>query len=301
MGTPNFALPSLELLAKHHDVVATYTAPPRPANRGKKLTCSPIHEMADNLGLPVFTPSSLKSPEVQAEFAKHQADIAVVVAYGLLLPRAILDAPRLGCLNIHPSDLPRWRGAAPIQRSLMAGDKQTAICIMQMDSGLDTGAVWARQHLEVPKNITAPQWENKLASLSGELLLKTLREIEAGRGILTPQSDDGVCYAHKIDKSEYELNFNAPAEQIINQINGLSPYAYINLHDERIKIIQADIVAGDAQSKYGTILDSEMRINCSDGMAIKPIMLQRAGKNPMLLIDFLRGYNKPILTSSTTS
>lgn len=177
----------------------------------------------------------------------------------------------------------------------MAGDKQTAICIMQMDSGLDTGAVWARKPLDVPKNITAPEWEKELASLSSELLLETLQEIEAGMAVLTPQSDDGVCYAHKIDKSEYELRFDAPAEQIINKINGLSPYAYMNLHGERIRIIQAEITDGDKNAHYGIILDDNMRINCTNGLAVKPIILQRAGKNPMLLIDFLRGYNKPIL------
>jgi methionyl-tRNA formyltransferase len=294
MGTPDFALPSLRSLAEAHDVVAVYTAPPRPANRGKKLSITPVHELANELGLPIFTPPSLKDSGVQAEFAALSPDIAVVVAYGLLLPKAILEAPRLGCLNIHPSDLPRWRGAAPIQRSLMAGDAQTAICVMQMEAGLDTGAVWARQYLDVPHGIIAPKWEAKLAELSAKLLLQTLAEIEAGSAVLTPQSDVGVCYAHKIDKCEYELRFDLEAQQIINHIHGLSPYAYINLHGERIRIIQAEMANGDALMTAGVILDAEMRINCIDGMAINPTLLQRAGKNPMSLADFLRGYSQNI-------
>ena len=296
MGTPDFALPSLRaLLASKHEVVATYTAPPRPANRGKKVSCSPVHVVAEQAGVPVFTPSSLRAEQERAEFAALNADIAVVVAYGLLLPDSILNAPKYGCLNIHPSDLPRWRGAAPIQRSIMAGDDKTAICIMQMDSGLDTGAVWRRVELNVPYGITAPEWEAELAVKSSEFLLDVLVQIEAGQGAPIPQATDGVTYAHKIDKSEYALKFDVPAAQILHHIHGVSPYGYVMLDGERIRIIKAKLAEGVNDAEAGQIINSQFHIQCNDGNAVAPIILQREGKKPVDINDFLNGLKaKPV-------
>jgi methionyl-tRNA formyltransferase len=290
MGTPEFALPSLNaLLESKYEVLAVYTAPPRPANRGKKVSCSSVHVVAEQAGVPVFTPSSLRGEEAQAEFASLNADIAVVVAYGLLLPNSILNAPKYGCLNIHPSDLPRWRGAAPIQRSIMAGDDKTAICIMQMDSGLDTGAVWRRVELNVPHGITAPEWEAELAEKSAEILLDVLAQIEAGQGAPTAQATEGVTYAHKIDKAEYALKFNALAAQVLHHIHGVSPYGYVMLEGERVRIINAKLAEGVSGAEAGQIINSQFHIQCADGKAIAPIILQREGKKPVDINDFLNG------------
>jgi methionyl-tRNA formyltransferase len=288
MGTPEFAVPTLHmLLESKHEVVAVYTAPPRPANRGKKLTHSPVHMVAEQAGVPVFTPHSLRGDEAQAEFAALKSDIAVVVAYGLLLPNAILNAPKYGCLNIHPSDLPRWRGAAPIQRSIMAGDEITAICIMQMDSGLDTGAVWRRVELNLP--YTATEWEAELAEKSSKILLDVLTQIEAGQGVPIPQANEGITYAHKIDKSEYALHFDAPVAKVLHHIHGVSPYGYVMLDSERVRIIKAKLAEGLNGAKQEQIINSQFHIQCSDGKAVAPIILQREGKKAVDINDFLNG------------
>jgi methionyl-tRNA formyltransferase len=290
MGTPHFAVPTLDaLLGSSHDIVAVYTAPPRPAHRGKKMSISPVHELAQQHHVPVFTPASLKSLAAQTEFAAFNADIAVVVAYGLLLPQPILDAPRLGCINIHPSDLPRWRGAAPIARSLMAGDTHTAICIMQMDAGLDTGAVWMREPLDVPMNITAPAWEATLAEKSASVLLQTLDVIAEGKLRPVPQTENGLCYAHKLEKHEYALQCDRPAQCVLHHLHGISPYGYVTFHGERIRIVAAEIIQGLRGAAYGTVIDDAFSIQCGDDYAIRPLIMQREGKKTMPAAECLRG------------
>ncbi len=290
MGTPDFALPAFEALRdSEHEMVAVYTAPPRPANRGKKVTKSVIHKAAQAANIEVHTPISLKSEEQQEIMRSYGADVGVVVAYGLLLPQAVLDAPRLGCVNIHPSDLPRWRGAAPIQRSIMAGDRQTAICIMQMDAGLDTGDVLMREDALIDDAVTAKMLETELAAQSAALLLKTLNALEAGTATRTPQAHEGVAYAAKIDKTEALINFDRPARDVLRHIHGLSPFpgAYLMHHDERIKLHQVEVIE-NTHAHTGCFVDEQFTIQCADGNAIRPIIMQRAGKQALPAEECLR-------------
>jgi methionyl-tRNA formyltransferase len=292
MGTPAFAVPTLEaLLRSSHEVVAVYTAPPRPAHRGKKVTLSPIHALAEAQGVPVHTPASLKDTDTQHLFANHQADAAVVVAYGLLLPPAILEAYRYGCINIHPSRLPRWRGAAPIQRTLMAGDRETTICIMQMDAGLDTGAVLMEESHLIEEHTTAQELEHHLAMRSAPLLIQTLQGITNETIMPMPQLSDGVTYAAKIRKEEALLDFLRPAHAVMCHIHGLSPFpgAYFLYRGERIKILRAEAVNTQNILPAGTVVDNQLTIQCGTH-GILPLLLQREGKTPMHSTEFLRGF-----------
>jgi methionyl-tRNA formyltransferase len=296
MGTPAFAVPALEaLIASHHKIVAVYTQPPRPAGRGQKETPSPVHKLASQHNIPVYTPISLKTPEVQAEFSAHKADIAVVVAYGLLLAKAILEAYPYGCINIHPSLLPRWRGAAPIQRTIMAGDQKTAIIIMKMDEGLDTGDILLKQDMDIIYGTNAGGLHDLLAKKSAPLLLKALDEINS----ITPQkqSETGVEYAKKITKEDCAVNWAKPAAEIYQQILALSPSpgAFFSYNNEIIKIFDAKVEESKTTSPPGTVLDDMLAIACG-GDVLRPLILQRPNKTRMNAEEFLRGFNIPKAT-----
>ncbi len=288
MGTPAFALPTLETLQhSEHKIVAVYTQPPRPAGRGQKETPSPVHQFAAKHGIPVFTPTSLKSQEVQEEFAGHKADVAVVVAYGLLLPKAILEAYPRGCINVHPSLLPRWRGAAPIQRTIMAGDKETAIVIMQMDQGLDTGDMLLVQKHPIAPGTTAGMLHDQLAREAGDLVLRALAENPKP----AKQSGAGVTYAQKISKAEARIDWKKPAQEIYQHILGLAPFpgAYFVYKNENIKVFDAVLEAGN--DKAGTV-HNNLLIHCGSG-ALRLKQLQRPGKTRVSAEEFLRGFDIP--------
>ncbi|OWY12934.1 methionyl-tRNA formyltransferase [Thioclava sp. F34-6] len=289
MGTPEFSVPVLEALAGAHEVVAVYSQPPRPAGRGKKERPSPVHAKADELGIEVRTPRNFKAPEDREAFAALNADIAVVVAYGLILPQAILDAPAKGCLNIHASLLPRWRGAAPIHRAIMAGDSQTGICIMQMEAGLDTGPVLLREATEIGATETTGELHDRLSAMGARLILDALSEIDSL--ILQPQPEDGVTYAAKIDKAEAQVDWTRPADEVIRHINGLSPFpgAWTEIAGERIKLLRAAPAEGSGAP--GEILDG-FTIACGTG-ALEILEAQRPGKRPMSGDDVLRGLRLP--------
>ena len=280
MGTPAFALPTLKVLHEAgHEIAAVYTQPPRPAGRGQKEHPSPVHQYAQKKGLPVYTPVSLKSVEVQAEFAAHKADAAIVVAYGLLLPKPILDAYPLGALNVHPSSLPRWRGAAPIQRTIMAGDTTTDICIMQMDTGLDTGDVLLRKTYAIAPGTTAGALHDQLAQEAPPLLLEALAQLAGGTAVRTKQSAEGVTYAQKISKDEARLDFDQPAQIVLQQILGLSPFpgAWFEYHGERVKVFGASLTQKNA-----------LPLPCASG-TLYPTELQRPGGRRMPTDAFLAG------------
>lgn len=292
MGTPDFSVPVLDAVVAGHRVVAVYSQPPRPAGRGLSELKSPVHRRADALGIPVHMPKNFKSDTDRAEFAGLKADAAVVVAYGLLLPAAVLDAPRLGCFNVHASKLPRWRGAAPIQRAIMAGDTITAVNIMRMDEGLDTGAACLGRDVPIAPGTTAGELHDTLSALGAELMVDALTELEAGTLQTVPQSAEGVTYAAKIDKRETRIDFSKASNEVANHIHGLSPFPgawfEVNLggKPERIKVLRASAVAKNGEP--GMLLDSELTVACGDG-AIRIEELQRAGKQPMKAADFLRG------------
>lgn len=289
MGTPEFAVPTLDaLVAAGHEVVAVYTQPPRPANRGKKLTPSAVQARAEELGLAVRTPVSLRNAEAQAEFAALNLDAAVVAAYGLILPQAVLDAPEHGCLNVHGSLLPRWRGAAPVQRAILAGDEKTGVMVMQMEAGLDTGPVRATTEIEVGQKTTG-ELTAELAELGAELMVKVLGDLTAFPAVAQP--DDGVTYAAKIDKAETRINFSVSAEQVERQIRAFNPVpgAWFEFESERYRVLSAEILAEPGPS--GIVHDANLTITCGTG-AIRPTLIQRAGKPAMATADLLRG--KPI-------
>ena len=290
MGTPDFAVPTLNALVDAgHDVVAVYSQPPRPANRGKKLTPSAVHARADELGLEVRTPVSLKGAEEQAVFAALNADAAIVAAYGLLLPQPILDAPKYGCLNVHGSLLPRWRGAAPVQRAILAGDSETGVMVMQMESGLDTGPVRATAATPVERK-TAGALTEELAQLGAGLMVEVLADMDGHPPMAQPE--DGVTYARKIEKSEARLDLSQSADAVERQIRAFNPVpgAFFEYQGERYRVLAAEIVqhVGNA----GTIADDQLTIACATG-AIRPTLIQRAGKPAMPLADFLRGNRIP--------
>jgi methionyl-tRNA formyltransferase len=287
MGTPDFAVPALDaLVAAGHDVVAAYSQPPRPGGRrGRELTPSPVQARAEALGIAVRTPTSLRNAEAQAEFAELNADIAVVAAYGLILPQAVLDAPAHGCLNVHASLLPRWRGAAPIQRAILAGDEETGVCIMRMEAGLDTGPVLLKGRTPVGGK-TAGELTSELAAMGAGLMVEVLADVSAYPP--RPQPDEGVHYAKKIDKTEMRLDFSQPAEQVERQVQAFNPPgAYVEANGERIRILAADIVAGNAAP--GTVIDG-LTIACGS-RAVRPILVQRAGRGVMTSEEFLRGFS----------
>jgi methionyl-tRNA formyltransferase len=290
MGTPDFALATLKaLMAAGHDIVAVYSQPPRPAGRGQKLKPSPVQAFAECHGLPVATPLSLKLPEEQAKFQALGADAAVVVAYGLILPRAILDAPRLGCFNVHASLLPRWRGAAPIQRAIMSGDAETGVAIMQMEAGLDTGPVCAMARMAITPEHTAGSLHDELASFGASLMVKVLAEQTITH---TPQPAEGVTYAAKIDKAEAHIDFARHAADVRNHIHGLSPFpgAWFSLNGARIKVLRCAVVEGHGAA--GTVLDAQLTVACAE-RAVRLTLLQREGKEAMDAATFLRGFAIP--------
>lgn len=290
MGTPDFAVPTLNALVDAgHDVVAVYSQPPRPANRGKKLTPSAVHARAEELGLEVRTPVSLKGAEEQAAFAALNADAAIVAAYGLLLPLPILDAPKYGCLNVHGSLLPRWRGAAPVQRSILAGDAETGVMVMQMEAGLDTGPVRATARTPIDRK-TAGELTEELAQLGAGLMAEVLADMDSHPA--AAQLVEGVTYARKVDKSEARLDFSQNAEELERQIRAFTPVpgAFFEFEGERFRILAADIVEITGES--GTVVNDQLTIACAQG-AIRPKIIQRAGKPAMPLTDFLRGNSIP--------
>jgi methionyl-tRNA formyltransferase len=289
MGTPDFSVPILNALAAQHDILAVYTQPPRPAGRGKDLRPTPVHAAAERLGLPVRHPASLKSPEDQAAFAALNADVAVVVAYGLILPQAILDAPRHGCLNIHASLLPRWRGAAPIHRAIMAGDAETGICIMQMEAGLDTGPVLLRQSTQIGPEDTTQDLHDRLSQMGASLILDALASLP--RLTPEPQPGEGITYATKIDKAEARIDWTRPATDIDRQIRGLSPFpgAWCMAGGERIKLLRSRLTLGKGQP--GQVLH-DLTFACGSG-AVDITLAQREGKKPQSPTDFLRGFPLP--------
>ncbi len=290
MGTPDFAVPTLKALVDAgHDVVAVYSQPPRPANRGKKLAPSAVHARAEELGLEVRTPVSLKGAEEQTAFAALNADAAIVAAYGLLLPQAILDTPKYGCLNVHGSLLPRWRGAAPVQRAILAGDADTGIMVMQMEAGLDTGPVRATAATPVDRK-TAGDLTEELAQLGAALMVKVLADM--GRYPPVAQPEDGVTYARKIEKSEARLDFSQSADAVERQVRAFNPVpgAFFEFKGERYRVLIADIT--EAAGEIGTVVDDQLTIACATG-AIRPALIQRAGKPAMPLADFLRGNRIP--------
>ncbi len=292
MGSPDFAVPTLEaLVAAGHEVVAAYTQPPRPAGRGKEERPTAIEARACALGIPVRTPHSLTGAEEQAAFAALGADVAVVAAYGLILPRALLDAPRNGCLNVHGSLLPRWRGAAPVQRAIMAGDAVSGVTIMAMEAGLDTGPMLLKREVAIGRKHAA-----QLTAELAEIGAKTMVEVLASGnfdGELQPEQ--GVTYAAKIAKEEARIDWARPAVDIVRQVQGLAPFpgAWFLVAGERIKLLAADIA--EAQGVAGTVIDDRLTIACGDG-AIRPTLIQRAGKAPMQTDELLRGFAIPART-----
>ena len=286
MGTPEFAVPTLRAAVEAgHEVVAAYTQPPRPAGRGKQDRKSAVQLAAEELGIAVRHPVSLKGATEQAEFAALNADLAVVAAYGLILPQAILDAPKLGCLNIHASLLPRWRGAAPIQRAILAGDEVTGVTVMRMEAGLDTGPMLATAEVTMHGK-TAGEMTGELGDLGARLLVTVLADLPAHPPLAQP--DDGVTYAKKIDKTESRIDFAQPAEQVERQVRAFapSPGAWFELEGERYRVLAADVVA--AVGEPGAILDDSLTIACGNA-AICPTLIQRAGRPAMATSAFLRG------------
>jgi methionyl-tRNA formyltransferase len=294
MGTPDFAVPVLDaILAAGHHVEAVYSQPPRPAGRGMAPQISAVHRLAEAHGLRVLTPVNFKSaPDVET-FAAHKADAAVVVAYGLILPQSVLSAPRFGCFNVHASKLPRWRGAAPIQRAIMAGDTATAVMVMRMEHGLDTGPVCLSREIAISETMTAGDLHEVLSKAGAEVMVEALVQLEAGKLIATPQDQEGVTYAAKIGKDEAHIDFALPAAQVINRIRGLSPHpgAWFALEHadtvERVKALRAESATGSGPP--GTVLDDRLTIACGSG-AVRLIEVQRAGKKPAKAGDFLRGF-----------
>ncbi|MBS3928002.1 MAG: methionyl-tRNA formyltransferase [Sphingomonadales bacterium] len=288
MGTPDFAVPALQaLVAAGHEVVAAYTQPPRPGGRrGKELTPTPVHKAADMLGIAVRHPVSLKGADEQATFAALEADVAVVAAYGLILPQAVLDAPRLGCLNVHASLLPRWRGAAPIQRAILAGDEETGVTIMQMEAGLDTGPMLAVVKTPVDGK-TAGELTAELAELGANLMVEVLADLPGHAAAVQPEA--GVTYAHKIDKAEARIDWANSADEIERQIRAFAPApgAWFEFEGERCKVLAAELNEGTGAP--GLVLDDQLTIACETG-AIRLTLVQRAGRPAMATADMLRGW-----------
>jgi methionyl-tRNA formyltransferase len=292
MGTPEFAVPTLRALAEHgHDIAAVYTRAAKPSGRGMKLQPTPVEQEARRLGIPVLTPTTLKTPEAQQEFRAHDADAAVVVAYGMILPKTILDTPRLGCFNLHASLLPRWRGAAPINRAIMAGDAESGVMVMKMDAGLDTGDVAMSERIAITDAMTAADLHDALAPLGADLMARAMGALARGELQLTRQGDKGVTYAAKIEKAEARIDWQQPAHKVLRHIHGLSPFtgAWCEMPIEgetRVKILRCKRAEGSGVP--GELLDDRLTIACKKG-TIRILELQRAGKQPMKAEEFLRG------------
>jgi methionyl-tRNA formyltransferase len=293
MGTPEFAVPTLlELVAHGHEIAAVYTRAAKPAGRGMKLQASPVEQEARRLGIAVMTPATLKTPQALEEFRAHNADAAVVVAYGLILPQAILDSPKLGCFNLHASLLPRWRGAAPINRAIMAGDDETGVMVMKMDAGLDTGDVAMAERIAIADAMTAGDLHDALARLGGDLMVRAIGALERGKLQLTRQSEAGVNYAAKIEKAEARIDWNKPARAVLRHIHGLSPFpgawCEIPIEGEPVRVKILRCATADGSGEPGELLDDHLAVACRQG-AIRILELQRAGKAPMKAEEFLRG------------
>ncbi|WP_305988905.1 methionyl-tRNA formyltransferase [Roseibium sp. MMSF_3544] len=295
MGTPDFSVPTLiEIVGQGHEVVACYSQPPRPAGRGMDLKKSPVHETAESFGIPVSTPKSLKDQEEQAKFADLNADVAVVVAYGLLLPKAVLDAPQFGCLNLHASKLPRWRGAAPINRAIMAGDSETAVQVMRMEEGLDTGPVCMSETVTITSAMTAGDLHDQLSALGGDLMVRALAALSRGALGEQPQAEDGITYAAKLSKQETRIDWSKTAEEVHNHIRGLSPFpgAWCEMplgsKPERVKILRSSLAeGGGAPGEVLSTTDAPI-VACATG-AVQLDQVQRAGKKAVSGQEFLRG------------
>jgi methionyl-tRNA formyltransferase len=301
MGTPDYAVPTLRALsAAGHEIAAVYSQPPRPAGRrGLETLPSPVHRAADELGLPVRTPKSLRPPEEVERFAACQADAAVVVAYGLLLPETILGATRLGAWNGHASLLPRWRGAAPIQRAIMAGDRETGVMIMKMDKGLDTGPVALESRMEIPADITAGELHDRLSAETARLMVEAMARLAEGSLPVAPQPEEGVTYAAKVDKAETRIDFARPARAVHDHVRGLSPFpgAWTELplggERQRVKVTRSEVTREEGViAAPGTVLDDRLEIACAEG-AVRFLELQKAGGKLLDLDAFLRGASVP--------
>jgi methionyl-tRNA formyltransferase len=290
MGTPDFAVPTLvEIVGSGHQVVAAYTRAAQPAGRGMELRPSPVEREAWRLGIEVLTPKTLKTPQAQEAFRAYEADAAVVAAYGLILPKPVLDAPRLGCFNLHASALPRWRGAAPINRAIMAGDIETAVMAMKMDEGLDTGPIAMAERVAIGPDMTAGELHDRLSRLGADLIARMLGALERGSPQMTPQPGEGVTYAAKIDKYETRIDWAKPWQAVHDHCRGLSPFpgAWFELPGAgRIKVLRT--TSGEGSGVLGTVLDAHLTIACGDG-AVRILELQRAGGRPMKADEFLRG------------
>ena len=289
MGTPDFAVPTLiELAARGHKIAAVYTRAPKPAGRGMDLQRTPVEQEARRLALAVHTPRTLKDEEAQAAFRAHDADAAVVVAYGLILPKSVLEAPQLGCFNIHASLLPRWRGAAPINRAIMTGDAESGVTIMKMDEGLDTGAMAMAERMPIGADITAGDLHDALSRQGADLMLRALAAAERGSLTLTPQPDNGVTYAEKISKNETRIDWSKSWKQVHDHIRGLSPFpgAWFEIDGVRVKALRS--TKGEGSGVAGTVLDDKLTIACG-AAAVRLTQVQRAGKEPMSADELLRG------------
>lgn len=293
MGTPDFAVPTLsEIVGQGHEVVAIYTRAPAAAGRGMELKPSPVHLMAERFGLPVFTPKTLRTEEAAEIVRSHGADVAVVVAYGMILPKAILEAPRLGCLNLHASLLPRWRGAAPIQRALMAGDAETGVAVMRMEEGLDTGPVAMVERVRIGPDMNAGELHDRLMTLGADLMVRALAALSRGGLGFTPQPETGVTYAHKLTNEEARIDWSKPARAVHDQVRGLSPFpgaffaADFGKGPERVKVLRTALAEGSG--KPGVLIDGKATVATGEG-AVRLLQVQRAGKAPMAAEDFLRG------------
>jgi methionyl-tRNA formyltransferase len=293
MGTPDFSVPTLlELVAHGHEIAAVYTRVPKPGGRGMRLQPTPVEVEARRLGIPVLTPKTLRTPEALEEFRAHEADAAVVVAYGMILPQAILDAPKLGCYNLHASLLPRWRGAAPINRAIMAGDTESGVMVMKMDVGLDTGDVAMAERLPITDAMTASELHDALSRLGADLMVRAMAALERGSLRLVKQSEQGVTYAAKVEKAEARIDWSKPAREVLRHIHGLSPFpgAWSEIvgggDAARVKILRCELAKGSGEP--GSVVDDQLTIACGEG-AVRIIELQRAGKAPMKAAEFLRG------------
>jgi len=287
MGSPDFAVPTLYALqAAKHEVAAVYCQPPRAAGRGKAIQPTPVQRAAELMGIPVYSPVSLKGLAEQEEFEALRADVAVVAAYGLILPKQILAAPKLGCLNVHGSLLPRWRGAAPVQRAIMAGDVITGVTIMQMEAGLDTGPMLAAQELSIGSR-NAGEVTKELSVIGAQLMMQVLSDFDAYPHVAQPE--EGVTYAAKISKEEARIDWAFPALQVLHQVRGLAPFpgAWFEANGERVKLLDAEIVDGDG--KAGEVMDDSLLIACGEA-ALRPLLVQRAGKGAMTPDELLRGF-----------
>lgn len=294
MGTPQFAVPTLtEILGHRHDVVAVYTRAPKPAGRrGLAPTPSPVHQVADRFGIEVFTPKTLRGDDVAEPLRRLAPEVVVVVAYGLILPRTVLDLPEAGCLNLHASLLPRWRGAAPIQRAIMAGDDETGLMVMRMEEGLDTGPVGLCDRVSIPPEATGGEMHDRLATLGADLMARALAALDRGSLEFTPQAREGVSYAHKIDKAEARIDWAKPAREVHDLVRALSPFpgaffeTDLGKGPERVKVLRSELAEGGEQP--GRVLDARLVVACGEG-ALRLLEVQRAGKAPMGAEEFQRG------------